>query len=851
MRLADSACGGRGAAITLPRMPRLNTGGSLKIYLSGTPRRVRAVRCLVTAGVTLAAFCGTAPQDQAAALAATSAPTIDLASPTATVSDPAAGLTPVNTNCSAGQIDINKATATQISSSLSLPSVPTVNRLIALRPWLKGSDLSSVPGIGPSLAAALAQRTCATQPAPTTAQARACSSSSQVDLNSALPATMQTKLGLPATTVQALVAARPLPQDLSQVVAPRVPGFPQPTVDSLTSRGRICVTPAPYTAGATVYRWAYPDTGTVVRSGPYALIVPPGRIIAATGAYASVTPMAPDGGVLPKADSHIWGSWNAGTTTVAIQLPWSSTDPADTPAVIHQADDGDALSTGPSTALSTGADGQVVTAALSSLSASVAGTQQCGSEPSDTAFCDTLYQAHLEQVWKQTEYAAGQGALATMTKEPSCGSITNADGSVESSLSEVPFGVSCLTNTPGSDGRASWDLDNNAETDWGIAKIGVIYNYNVHPGGSYSLTSTGTNSESDFLLHELRDLLSQHGSLFGKQGLHISKAVDSPETNVDVTVNAAGSGIWSAIGTIVAEAPDVMKAATGLENKYLSLLPHGYTIEHLISDCVDTHGLTAGLVGCIKDVVSAAIDLVVRVGEQHPEDMIQAQINSLPRWQTAKRFLLWLDVGEALANFGFGLGTSLGGGAGVILRYNSPTPANPGGDSVGGAYGNPGGDGSYIVRDPSSGRSNLVKGNQNLSIPDGATFLCLAADRYVWDNAGMAGLRNRTTGQLPRTQPGTFNCPHSGAELWAPYMAQAQGGTIPNDVLLHERESDAGSNPIGSWLINHSGQIQSITGATSGGTFLCLSATHPVIWEVPFAAIQGWQSVGDTDAACP
>jgi hypothetical protein len=133
-----------------------------------------------------------------AANAATNAPTIDLADPTATVRDPVAALAPVNTECAPGQADLNTASVSELSAALNLPSDPTVKRLVALRPWLKGADLSSVPGIGPEAAAALAPKTCATQIVLPAASPLACTSMSQVDLQAASAAVIASKLKLPA-----------------------------------------------------------------------------------------------------------------------------------------------------------------------------------------------------------------------------------------------------------------------------------------------------------------------------------------------------------------------------------------------------------------------------------------------------------------------------------------------------------------------------------------------------------------------------------------------------------------------------------------------------------------------------
>jgi hypothetical protein len=84
----------------------------------------------------------------------------------------------------------------------------------------EGQRLSSVPGIGPQLAAALAPKTCTTQLVLPAASPLACKSTSEVDLQAVSAAEIARRLKLPMVTANALVSARPLPQNLTQVITP-------------------------------------------------------------------------------------------------------------------------------------------------------------------------------------------------------------------------------------------------------------------------------------------------------------------------------------------------------------------------------------------------------------------------------------------------------------------------------------------------------------------------------------------------------------------------------------------------------------------------------------------------------
>ncbi len=73
------------------------------------------------------------------------------------------------------------------------------------------------------------------------------------------------------------------------------------------------------------------------------------------------------------------------------------------------------------------------------------------------------------------------------------------------------------------------------------------------------------------------------------------------------------------------------------------------------------------------------------------------------------------------------------------------------------------------------------------------------------------------------------------------------GFNIPNDSILREDPQDSTDNVIASWLINSSGQIQTIT---DGGTYECLAYANRVIWNTRYASVAAWRPVGTSDASC-
>ena len=138
----------------------------------------------------------------------------------------------------------------------------------------------------------------------------------------------------------------------------------------------------------------------------------------------------------------------------------------------------------------------------------------------------------------------------------------------------------------------------------------------------------------------------------------------------------------------------------------------------------------------------------------------------------------------------------------------------------------------YIARDPDTGRSVHVLGAKVYGIPDGAMFNCLAQTRIVWDIANLKPLLRPYDGiQL--------TCNNTGRTNWT-YTPTAYGGNTGIDVILRNSNGNY-------WLINSAGEIQTIP---DGGTYLCLAASNPVIWNTPDARINDWSPAGNTPAAC-
>jgi hypothetical protein len=757
--------------------------------------------------------------------ASSTAPSIDLANPTATVRDPVAALAPVDTECGPGQVDLNTASMGQLGDDLDIASQPTLERVVALRPWLKGSDLSSVPGIGPQAAVALAPKTCATQLVLPAASPLACTSSSQVDLQAASAAAIATALKLPNVTATDIVAARPLPQDLMQVITPRVRGLARPKLAKLLENDEICVTPAPMFAGGAAWRWGTAAGGVVVRREHFGLIVPPGRIISSVGAYVSVMPLDPQDGVLPRMDGHIWGPWASGSTTVALQGPWSSDgEPTARPIVVHTTAEGDRESAGGGVALSTVDGTPTATALQYSLSTSSFGTSDCAADvPSNsTPFClSDLTDGTIADQWNQQAFNSASVVSASIDEKPSCGTVGVNPMSV--TLGHLPFGVICVLSQE--NGTGIWEMTDEASNSLLGVNLDVVYRYDIFDGTS--VHHVDGKNDPNVWVDTLRGAINRNTNyLLGRQTLTVSKLPDSGETTVEIHADPVVSGLWAVVPSLVS------LVGRGLGAKL-------YAAAGAIEACAPLLSSRdfAQVAGCVKTATKNAADEYLR---DHPVE------NNKPSFlqkvaATVKFAVKALDIASFAGSFAFALGTNFGDGQAIILRNNRP-PA-PGGGEGGGV--NPGD--SFIARDPSSRRAVLVKPNGAVrNIPNGGVFNCLARTWVVWDNPNMP--------QLNAVNPDAATCADAGPTHWD-FRPVSRGGNIPNNVLLRERPEDATNGVIASYLINNLGEIQTITGATSGGIYLCLAQTNPVIWNVPFGfgstvGIQDWPDVGQEDASC-
>lgn len=762
---------------------------------------------------------------------------IDVMAPEAGITDPLASVAPLDRNCKQGQVDVNTATADQIGRAFGIESRPTLERVMAMRPWLKPLDLVSVPGVPPSAASVLRAYGCATPtelPMPTP---RACrTGSAAVDVQSASAAAIGRDLDLPATVVRSLIAARPLPQDLHQVITPRVPGLSRPKLDALVEEHRLCVTPAVFTYAGTTWRWASEEHGAVVSDASdsrYALIVPARVVAGPTGAWGSITPDFDS--TLATAAMHIYGSW---TPEVGSRLP----DPSDSsdarPVVEHVSAGGaTAFSWGDSVATETGG---TVVAPLTSLSTATTYdvgplcsqhyvVQQYGHDDG-SLYCagDSPRDSAAPLLLNRRAAAVGR-YVAAQPVPPPCevrGRAVSSGG--------LPSSLSCRTSVTGD--TATWTLKNDTGASW-AAGIITAFGTVVHRA------ALGNHAYEPGSVH-VDDRLYGIASGPAAKWLVQNAAVVLPATSIAIS-KRAGSGPstfrnslwmeeWKYYWTIFQILPII---DAGLDFANVTTLD---TVE--ILTCLEKMiGNDSQQFGDVIECLKAWIDSQLSLFEQLAKNAGDTKLAG--RFAMAKVVLGRVAMAPTIIDFGVSYvqqaSAVLQGSADLTLEYLPVPPP------VGGGEG-PAANGTFIAR-TARGQGFLVDPRTSTAneIRNGGDFLCYASTRFVVDlvtkfkESGDEYLHLDPKAKVSADKASP--CTPSTTGIWT-YTAPPEGNT-PFNVILRE---EGGSEVTSSWLINNRGQIQSIP---DGGTYECLVYANPVIWNVPLEKARAWQEVGP-DASC-
>lgn len=640
-------------------------------------------------------------------------------------------------------------------------------------------------------------------------------------------------------TAETIVAARPIPQDLGQIVAPRVPGLSRPKVATLVDSGQVCVTPAPFYFRGTTWRWVGADSGAVVSAAGdshYALIVPPHRVQTSTGAWATITPAVDSS--LPKADAHIWGSW---TPEVGLRLP-DAVDTSSAPAVVHDTANGPAVSWG-TDGIAREAAGTVV-AALSSLSDTAEfdkGLMCVFHKPAvdnGSLFCgsDTARDDPLAQVFGARADYAGRYVAHENTSGPCGVPIATSVGRAISS-GELSYGISCFADVDAAEKQATFTFSNDSGASilFGLAtSFGSVIA--MHPSnGSFQYGEPTVEGDHYGLAASAvaKALVRKTHVLLPRTSIPIIKDLGSGPTTFEQSVWGSNwKNFW-----ILFNALDVIDAAADLG---------GVDIPAVVS-CVAELGTDPSypsLVSCIVAVQTDRFHAAEEAARKAGNTAKAAKYASLVKGLSLVGYGLIVD--DFAASFLTQAAAVIQGSKHVTIDFIPPVSTGNGGTGAPGS-GSLAADGSYIAR-TASGNGYLVNPITNTAneIRNGGDFLCYAQNRVVRDllltysdGGGTTYLHLSPAVRVT----GTFAPPcQPPAVHWI--FAPPPAGNTPDNIILRGPE---GITPTPTWLINNRGEIQVIP---NGGVYECLVHANPVLWNAPLEAALAWPTVGSEAASC-
>lgn len=759
-------------------------------------------------------------------IASSPGPLVDVADPEAGISDPLAGTPVLDRNCADGQVDVNTATAHQIAGVLGLASGPAVEKVIKGRPWLRAVDIISVPGVPVSAAERIAASGCATpttlpEPAPL-----ACTTTEQVDLQVASVDQIVTSLKVARPTAERLVANRPLPQALEQVIAPRTPGLTLSIISSMRSTGRMCVTPVPFTYAATSWRWVGAGGAVVTADGhpEYALIVPP-NAVTNPGAWARVTPQLEAD--MPTADLNLYRSF---VGELAGRLPAPN---GIAPIFFHDAADGLRVSMGGSVSVV----GGTIVAPLRSLSTvSTSGRDgMCDMVEPDTNFlCNALLMPRdglldelgITSAMIDANVLRAQAAPFYNESESPCPA-----GPRIRSTGKLATGLFCSAGIGRSLNEAEWTLSNGTGSTsvWGLIQVtGLFYEIRYLSGVPLGPEYTPPTSDSS-LSNSISMAITNGGGL--APGVDVTFRKNAGDAHSKYAFHSLNPGHQTGGFALMnlAKIADLAQSLAGLGFRSLPLDCAQKVAEAFANPASPTRIEAA--VGCTKDQVDQVVDAaILAIKAAAGDNPTPGQKKALGNLTGASTVLKAASYTTILGDYAL---TLVGGVAGsfsdgeLTMEFIAPTPPPSTGQPSGGGSANPGGspmpDGGLIVKVSNGPASYFVDGaGVAHHIPDGGTYQCLA-DRYPVRY-------HLDPSRLGAFAPGGFGadatCPSTPVVVVSPDTTSGAYGF--RNVLLRRFDGAA-------WIVDGNGYRVSIV---DGASFNCFAESYLVWDELTTAEIE-------------
>lgn len=756
-----------------------------------------------------------------------SGPQVDITDPAAGINDPVAGLAVLDRNCAGGQLDVNAATRAELEQVLAI-SRPTASRVIEARPFLRSIDLISVPGIGPQKAELLTSRACAepdTLPPPTPL---ACDDgTAAVDLQSASAEQITAKTRLGGPTIGRLIAARPLPQDLQQVTAPRVPGFSGPTAAKLVREGDVCVTPAPFTFEGKGWRWAYPAYGAVVsapHSISYQLFVPPGAVDSTRGSWGTVLPLPELDSGRPRADFHVYGTWSG---QVGVRMPEARLSTSDAAMLTHERPGGeDTFTWGDATEVT----GGTVTAAAESLSSYESGSLACVDQSSTATLAlfdcdDAPVDEPLASIGVRRVYSAQTIIEPKLTYGP-----CHDSGRVHSEGS-LPLGLSCFHTGEGPP-TVTWNLTNDTGEGEALGGLfvatGAVYSVKPLSSNGHSLTATSTANSLDKWFAE--DLALDSNLVLADTTVGITKAQGSGTSSFDVGgANAVdASAVWAAANVVSI----INDAASLLDDAQIN--QRGRQAVACVANVVKSLSQQA-LVGCLEGPAGDGVLALLRLKHERMDGRTKEARrlkDSIER--VGKLFKVVGSLTNAVASTIIQAAVWIDGGGVVRFRYDLP-PA-PERKRDGTILDDSSAGGPVMVKLQSAPEQGWIVLQDYLAqeIRDVPSYTCFS-HRYV--------LRD----QLPFEKLLDYWRQESMFEAECDSSETTQYRLVGNETNFILRQYASGGGVAPAWFVDARSRLHHIP---SGGIYRCLAQKYYVL-DARSDEEMAQFGPEETPAACP
>ena len=541
---------------------------------------------------------------------------------------------------------------------------------------------------------------------------------------------------------------------------------------------------------------------TVSTRDGYAITIPAGAL--QERSLVTVTPLAPQAGVIPRADFHIDGAWSG---QVTVSLPWQPADADLRPVALHEAEDGLRISAGD--AVNTGEVVNGVPTAstrLSSLSpVSMAGWSCEGMSAQAKAavpMCADVTDVNVAH-WFNVDRARSAGWRIPSDPVTLCGADEDP---AARAVGSKPKHIGCTTG-PDS-GQAGFQFRNMSKDDLLLWRVGAVYKYQV--GANAVASSVQVPEDPHWLIQSISNA-TKGSYLVPGASLTVRKNRQSPTTRLHLEGDLQATAVWYQL-------PDM---ASVLDDQLAAWLPgHSVVLQALQENCSgNQQTLKTVVANCIRDNLRSALDAVIDgIGTEPPTGKIARFKNAA---SIGSALLRTMDAATYAASLEAAAAPNWPGpNSAIDLRAYIPVdpPTARGGSD-------------FIARDPATQRSVRVLNGQPYTIPDADTFNCLALTRVVWDLPALASLDISPSQETA--------CDNAARPVWT-YTPTAADGNTGTNVILRNFNDNA-------WLISSAGEIQTIP---DGGTYECLAAANPVIWNVPQSRITAWSPVSAGPAIC-